>query len=137
MTSSAWIRPAWTPATIALMVVGFIIYWPLGLAMLAYILWGDRLGDFKNDVSRATDDLFANLRGTATPAPAATGNLAFDEWRTRELERLAEERRKLDAMREEFDEYARELRRARDQEAFDRFMRAREEGRERKGKARG
>ena len=37
MTSQALIRPAWTPATIALMVLGFIVYWPLGLAALAYI----------------------------------------------------------------------------------------------------
>lgn len=38
MTQSTLLRPAWTPATIALMVLGFIAYWPLGLAMLAYIL---------------------------------------------------------------------------------------------------
>ncbi|MBE0694164.1 MAG: DUF2852 domain-containing protein, partial [Aquamicrobium sp.] len=42
--------------------------------------------------------------------------------REKELERLAEERRKLDEMREEFDAYARELRRAKDQQEFDRFM---------------
>ncbi|AZH16767.1 DUF2852 domain-containing protein [Brucella melitensis] len=40
MTNTAMIRPAWTPATIALMVLGFFLFWPLGLAMLAYILWG-------------------------------------------------------------------------------------------------
>ncbi len=37
MTNTALIRPAWTPATIALMVIGFMVFWPLGLAMLAYI----------------------------------------------------------------------------------------------------
>ena len=51
-----------------------------------------------------------------------TGNVAFDDWRDKELERLAEERRKLDDALAEFDEYARELRRAKDQEEFDRFM---------------
>ena len=55
MTSQALIRPAWTPATIALMVLGFIVYWPLGLAALAYILWGDRLEGFRNNVNRSTD----------------------------------------------------------------------------------
>ena len=54
-----------------------------------------------------------------------TGNVAFDDWRTAELERLEEERKKLDEMREEFDSYMRELRRAKDQEEFDRFMRDR------------
>ena len=41
-TKSCMIKPAWTPATIGLMVLGFVVFWPLGLAMLAYILWGDR-----------------------------------------------------------------------------------------------
>jgi hypothetical protein len=62
MTNSALIRPAWTPATIALMVIGFMVFWPLGLAMLAYILWGDRLDGFKRDVNRATDGMFAGCR---------------------------------------------------------------------------
>ena len=40
------IRPAWTPATIALMVGGFIVFAPAGLAMLAYIMAGvSRTGD--------------------------------------------------------------------------------------------
>ena len=63
MNTTALIRPAWTPATIALMVLGFMVFWPLGLAMLAYILWGDRFDGFKRDVNRATDGFFAGCRG--------------------------------------------------------------------------
>jgi hypothetical protein len=127
MNTSALIRPAWTPATIALMVIGFMVFWPLGLAMLAYIIWGDRLDGFKRDVNRATDGIFSGCRRGADRAQrwghgARTGNVAFDDWRDKELERLAEERRKLDEMLAEFDEYARELRRAKDQDEFDRFM---------------
>ncbi len=122
-TRTPLIRPAWTPATIALMVLGFIFFWPLGLAMLAYILWGDRLEGAAGEFRRAADGIFAGCRRHAPPA--RTGNVAFDEWRDKELERLAEERRKLDAMREEFDEYVRELRRARDREEFERFMNSR------------
>jgi uncharacterized membrane protein YgcG len=128
MNTSALIRPAWTPATIALMVIGFMVFWPLGLAMLAYIIWGDRLDGFKRDVNRATDGIFAGCRRGSDKAArwghgsARTGNVAFDDWREKELERLNEERRKLDEMLSEFDEYARELRRAKDQEEFDRFM---------------
>ena len=32
-------KPAW----IVLMVLGFILYWPIGLAILAYILWSGRM----------------------------------------------------------------------------------------------
>ena len=128
MNTSALIRPAWTPATIALMVIGFMVFWPLGFAMLAYIIWGDRLDGFKRDVNRATDGIFAGCRRGSDKAArwgngsARTGNVAFDDWREKELERLAEERRKLDDMLTEFDDYARELRRAKDQDEFDRFM---------------
>jgi hypothetical protein len=33
-------RPAW----IVLMVLGFIVYWPIGLAILAYMIWSGRMG---------------------------------------------------------------------------------------------
>ena len=80
MNTTALIRPAWTPATIALMVIGFMVFWPLGLAMLAYIIWGDRLDGFKRDVNRATDGIFAGCRGRQgaslgprrRPAPATS-----------------------------------------------------------------
>jgi hypothetical protein len=132
MNTTALIRPAWTPATIALMVLGFVVFWPLGLAMLAYIIWGDRLDGFKRDVNEATDGFFAKCTGRGMRHGrngggrhggfGRTGNVAFDDWRDAELTRIEEERRKLDEMREEFDGYLRELRRAKDQEEFDRFM---------------
>ncbi len=126
MTNSALIRPAWTPATIALMVLGFIFFWPLGLAMLAYIIWGDRLGDFKRQVNEKTDSMFGSFRNCGKSESfgfgGTTGNAAFDDWRREELDRLAEERRKLEEARADFQAYAQELRRARDKEEFERFM---------------
>ena len=127
MTQTAMIRPAWTPATIALMVLGFMIFWPLGLAMLAYVLWGDQLEMFKSDVNRATGTMREKFRscGPGRRGPAKrTGNVAFDDWREVELSRLEEERRKLDEAAAEFDEYLRELRRAKDEEEFEAFMAA-------------
>lgn len=53
---------------------------------------------------------------------SASGNAAFDEWRTAELARLDEERRKLDEAQREFAEYVDAIRRAKDREEFDRFM---------------
>jgi len=112
-TQCAAMRPSWTPLNVALMVLGFIIFWPLGLAVLAYILWGDRLrGEF--------DGLKERL--SSLPRGTATGNSAFDAYRSRELGRLEAERRRLDRERREFSEFLRNLRRAKDQEEFDRFM---------------
>jgi len=132
MTHSALVRPAWTPATIAMMIIGFMIFWPLGLAMLAYILWGDRLDSFKSEINRATDNVTEKMtspfrcgRGAARHhRTVRTGNVAFDDWREVELSRLEEERTRLDEMRHDFDEYLRELRRAKDENEFQTFMKS-------------
>ena len=127
MNQSALIRPDWTPATIALMILGFVVFWPLGLVMLAYILFGERLRGFKRGVNEAADGLFSGCHRHRNRYRSHydSGNVAFDDWRRAELKRLDEERRKLDEMRADFDTYVRELRRAKDQEEFDRFMRDR------------
>lgn len=130
--TSALVRPAWTPVTIAMMVIGFMIFWPLGLGMLAYILWGERLDIMKTDINHATDRFAGKLnrnwgrcRGRSSYS-VRTGNVAFDDWREEEISRLEEERAKLDEMRNEFDEHLRELRRAKDQNEFDDFMKSRD-----------
>jgi Protein of unknown function (DUF2852) len=128
MNASTMIRPAWTPATVALTVAGFMVFWPLGLAMLAYVIFGDRFEGFKRDANATVDGMFRSCRKSSSYS--ATGNVAFDEWREKEIERLNEERRKLDELRADFEEELRELRRAKDQEDFDRFMAKRNASRE-------
>jgi hypothetical protein len=125
--AAAMIRPAWTPVTIAMMIIGFMIFWPLGLAMIAYILFGDRLEEFKAGMNRRTGGFARNWSRDCGSARYArhTGNVAFDDWRDAEIERLEAERRKLDEMRADFDEHLRELRRAKDQAEFDEFMASR------------
>jgi len=138
MTNSNTLRPGWTPITIGLMVLGFVVFWPLGLAMLAYILWGDQFQHMARDARKHYDGM---MRQTSycgrrrASRPVNTGNVAFDDFRQVEIDRLEaerrrldEERKKLDAMEEEFDEFLRNLRRAKDQEEFDRFMNARNSG---------
>ncbi|MCB1491957.1 MAG: DUF2852 domain-containing protein [Rhodobiaceae bacterium] len=120
MTHTA-IRPEWNPMNIGLMVLGFVVFWPLGLAMLAYILWGDRLHE-ATDRARSCKHRFKGYGPRSR-----TGNQAFDEYREAELRRLEEERRKLDEERQEFEAFVQELRRVKDKEEFDRFMKKRAE----------
>ena len=119
------LRPAWTPLTIVLMVIGFAVAWPLGLIMLAYILWGHRVPEIREHFEGAKRDWQANKREWCGPRGGASysqsGNSAFDDYRSAELKRLDEERRKLEDERREFDTYVQNLRRARDKEEFDRF----------------
>ena len=55
-------RPAW----ITLMVLGFIVFWPLGLGILAYMLWSGRMGCGRHgDIARwqeRTAERWENLK---------------------------------------------------------------------------
>src|SRR5262249_61737454 len=78
-------KPAW----IALMILGFFIWWPLGLATLAFIMGSGRMTSSKGgDITR----WYGPAAGTWWhPSPRPSGNRAFDEYRQETLRRLGEE----------------------------------------------
>ena len=140
-TNARWRRGGsrWTAFEIIAMVLGFIVFWPIGLAVLGYKLWQSRNGgpDLQTLATSKWQDartmMSSNsswgsswgcgaMKSASRFYAASTGNAAFDEWRTAELARLDEERRKLDAAQREFAEYVDAIRRAKDREEFDRFM---------------
>jgi hypothetical protein len=127
---TAIIKPQWGPLTIALMVLGFVVWWPLGLAMLAYILWGEMFGGsaekaqhFVNRGRSWAENCGSRNGFRHNGFRSQSGNAAFDEYRAAELRKLDEERKRLDEEVHAFHEYMRNLRMARDREEFDRFMR--------------
>lgn len=126
--NTAIIKPEWGPLTIALMVLGFIIFWPLGMAVLAYILWGEYFGGSRDKAESwiASKKHSFKSKGCGPRSyRSATGNAAFDDYRDEQLKRLEEERRKLEEDRAAFEDYLANLHKARDREEFDRFMRDR------------
>lgn len=114
-------KPAW----IALMVLGFIVFWPVGLAVLAYMLWSGRMscggrlrsGRWQEKMQawgRGNKDGFGRTAGFGFGA-GSSGNAAFDEYREATLKRLEEEQ-------EAFRDFLDRLRMARDRAEFDEFM---------------
>jgi hypothetical protein len=108
-----WGKPAW----IALMVLAFVVFWPLGLAILAFLLWSGRMGCWKGGGMSRWHHGPANMRsaGTWWQPQRSSGNRAFDEYRGETLRRLEEEQR-------EFHEFLDRLRMAKDKAEFDQFM---------------
>ena len=128
-------RPgAWRPLELGAMIAGFAIYWPVGLAVLFAKLWQKREGHSGDLFGFARAKVMAGMpsgvRGAREQSARwssgfgfrGTGNSAFDEWRSAELDRLEAERRKLADAEREFAEHLDNLRKARDREEFDRFM---------------
>ena len=106
-------KPAW----ITLMVLAFIIFWPLGLAILFYLFWSGRMG-----CGKRRDWGKADLKRWSHYAPMrGTGNRAFDEYREETLRRLQGEA-------DEFRSFLERLREAKDKAEFDQFMAERKKG---------
>ncbi len=107
-------KPAW----IALIVLSFFAFWPLGLAILAYVIWSGRMGCWKGREMSRWQDKAARMTGGGTwwqPQPPSSGNRAFDEYRMETLRRLEEEQK-------EFRDFLERLRMAKDKSEFDQFM---------------
>lgn len=122
-----WARDMPRPVWIAFMVLGFIFWWPVGLAMLVYLMASGRLACGPR--ARA----WSNQQGGYGPEPGSgggwgwgrwcggdrmppsSGNRAFDEYRMETLRRLEEEQRA-------FATFLDRLRAAKDKAEFDQFM---------------
>jgi len=103
-----------TPIWIALAILAFVFWWPLGLAILAYTIWSGKMGCCgigfgcrHDDTNRQAQDKWRQ--------PPTSGNQAFDEYRAATLRRLEDEQH-------EFREFLSRLRMAKDKAEFDQFM---------------
>ncbi|WP_039019664.1 DUF2852 domain-containing protein [Halocynthiibacter namhaensis] len=101
-----WLDERGKGAWIAAMVLGFIFVWPVGLALLAYMIWSKRL--------------FSRSCTHSAHAPrhhgfSSSGNSAFDNYKADTISRLEDEQRA-------FEDFMIRLREARDKTEFDDFL---------------
>jgi hypothetical protein len=112
---------------IAATVAAFLLFWPVGLLMLAWALWHRPI--------RASS-WWQQLRGVRPPtmddfgafARRRPSNEALAEYLAREQQRLREEQQKLDDLVKAFEAFKEAERKASDQRDFENFLRSREGG---------
>ncbi|CAN1541219.1 Protein of unknown function DUF2852 [Rhabdaerophilaceae bacterium] len=122
---------------LAAMIMGFVLFWPIGLLILGYMIWGGRMGcrndgrwaerqqaylDMKIERMQERMDRWSLFRqrimGQTTAASASfapSGNRAFDEYRSETIQRLEREAT-------EFRDFLDRLRHAKDKAEFEQFM---------------
>ena len=107
-----WLDDRGKGAWIAAMVLSFIFFWPIGLALLAYMIWSKRM--FSGNCS-------SRRRAThAAHGFKSSGNSAFDAYKADMLKRLEDEQ-------QAFEDFLQRLRDAKDKSEFDQFMEERAE----------
>lgn len=114
--AESWLDDRGKGAWIAAMVLGFIFFWPVGLALLAYMIWSKRMfanscgrGSQKNAHSRMCR--MSSRRGRFH----SSGNSAFDAYKADTLDRLAREQ-------DEFEAFLKRLRDSKDKAEFDQYL---------------
>lgn len=102
--AQSWLDARGKGAWIAAMVLGFIFVWPVGLALLAYMIWSKRMFNRSAFHTRRRNH-----------APWTSGNTAFDAYRDETIRRLEDEQGAFEA-------FLKRLRDAKDKQEFDAFM---------------
>ncbi len=105
--TDGWLDDRGKGAWIAAMVLGFVFLWPIGLAILFYMIWSNRM----------SGSFFCNRSETrrSIPPRGYSGNLAFDAYRDDTIKRLEDEQHA-------FQSFLQRLRDAKDKTEFDEFM---------------
>ena len=101
----AWLDARGKGAWVIALILAFILFWPLGLALLAYVIWSNRM--FNGNCTRRARH--------GRMAFTSSGNTAFDAYKADTLRRLQEEQ-------DAFEAFLNRLREAKDKAEFDQFM---------------
>lgn len=112
-----WLDERGTFTIIVLMILGFIIFWPLGLAMVAYLVWSKCMT--KNSALIAPGRAAKTRSCRSRHAFKSSGNSAFDTYKADTLRRLEQEQK-------DFEHFLHNLYEAKDKAEFDQFMATRE-----------
>ncbi|MEL6912989.1 MAG: DUF2852 domain-containing protein [Pseudomonadota bacterium] len=108
--AEAWLDARGRGAWIAAMVLGFIFFWPVGLALVIYMTVTNKWGRSAWSCGRRAASM-----SSAASAMKSSGNAAFDAYKADTLRRLEEEQ-------ESFEAFLERLRAAKDKAEFDQFM---------------
>ena len=107
--SEAWLDQKGKGAWIAAMVLGFVFFWPIGLALLFYMIWSKRM------FSKSCRHSRKSWSRHGMTAMKSSGNSAFDAYKEDTLRRLEQEQ-------SDFESFLQRLRDAKDKAEFDQFM---------------
>ncbi|MGU9956983.1 MAG: DUF2852 domain-containing protein [Arenicellales bacterium WSBS_2016_MAG_OTU3] len=116
-------RGNWSGTNIACMVLGFILFWPIGLFVLYWIVTGRNVKELPQAIRhqwskvtrRSSDngDFHANGR---------SANVVFDEFQQTQFDRIRELKEEIKERSRRFSEYRSNAKRHSDEEEFERFM---------------
>ena len=94
--AESWLDARGRAAWIAAMVLGFVFAWPIGLGLLAYMIWSKRMFNKSRNSDWSCGDRHSRHHA-ARAAMRSSGNTAFDAYKTETRKRRKAQPRKIAA----------------------------------------
>lgn len=111
-------RQKWSAVNITGMVLGFVLFWPLGLAMLFWILSGRDVVDLPAFIRSK----WTQFRGNHNQTSGNSDNVIFNEYQQTQRDRIQEIEEEIRKRETHFREYRENASRQKDRTEFDDFM---------------
>lgn len=118
-------RGNWSGMNIAVMVLGFVLFWPAGLGILFWIASGHNVAELPQAIRR----LWMKIRGFDSwsidcgfDSSARSDNVVFDEYQQTQYDRIREIKDEIKERARRFNDYRSDAKRRADEEEFNRFM---------------
>jgi len=107
----------WTGPNIAAMVIGFVLFWPIGLFFLYWIMKGRNVMDLRSTVANK----WQRFKGTSSQSEGSD-NEVFNEYQQTQYDRIQEIKQEIESRARRFTQFRSDAKRRADEEEFRRFM---------------
>ena len=116
-------RGNWSAMNIAAMVVGFVLFWPVGLVLLYWNITGRDVKDLPAAVQGKWNSMFGHSGSTSgRKSHSRSGNSVFEEYQQTQYDRIREIKEEIENRARRFKEFRENAKRRAEEEEFRSFM---------------
>ena len=116
-------RANWSGLNIAAMVLGFVFFWPVGLAVLFWILSGRNVKDIPEAVRSKWSGMTGGVFRASKNGPYSNSeNSVFDEFQQTQHDRISEIKEEIKTRARRFRDFRFDARRRAEEKEFSEFM---------------
>jgi len=109
----------WSGFNIAGMVVGFVLFWPVGLFMLYWIMTGRQVSELPGAIREQWARWTGRRHGSGV---LGADNVVFAEYQQTQYDRIHEIKQEIKERARRFQDFRDDVKRRADQEEFNQFM---------------
>ena len=111
-------KAKWSGVNIAAMVIGFVLWWPIGLFLLFWILTGHDVSSLPEDIA----EKWHRFNGSPSSNTAVTDNEVFNDYQQTQYDRIREIKEEIKSRARRFTDFRSTAKRRADEEEFRQFM---------------